>query len=291
MTGYGHGSVELPNVRVTAEARSVNNRFADLRLRIPPELAAMERPLRRRILARVQRGRVELSLRVERTDGADSRPVLNRALLQEVVRAATELGQSGEATGHLDLSTALVVPGMFRPESVEIEWNDAEREALEGAIDAAMEALDQDRLREGTSLQAEIVARLDTMDGLTTNVRKLAESTPSTLRDRLIERLRGLGDDIELDPTRVAQEAAFLAERADVTEEIVRLEGHLAQARELVGGKIGDRFGKRLDFLFQEIHRELNTVGSKSTDLQQTRFCLELKAEAEKIREQVQNLE
>lgn len=291
MTGYGQGSVELPNVRVTAEVRSVNNRFADLRLRIPSELAAMERGLRRKILARVQRGRVELSLRVERTDGADSRPVLNRALLQEVVRASTELRQGGEAAGELDLATVLVVPGMFRPESVEIEWNDAEREALEGAIDAAMQALDQDRLREGASLQTEIAARLDAMDGLTKKVRRLAEGIPSSLRDKILERLRALGDDLELDPARVAQEAAFLAERADVTEEIVRLEGHLAQARELVGGKIGDRLGKRLDFLLQEIHREVNTVGSKSTDLQQTRLCLELKAESEKIREQVQNLE
>ena len=129
------------------------------------------------------------------------------------------------------------------------------------------------------------------MTGLTTEVRARAEQIPSVIREKLLQRLQALGGEVELDPARVAQEATYLADRGDVTEEIVRLEGHLAQASRLLGQPDSEPLGKKLDFLLQEIHRETNTVCSKSSDLELTRGALALKVEAEKVREQVQNLE
>ena len=129
------------------------------------------------------------------------------------------------------------------------------------------------------------------MQGLTGEMTERAATVPATVRERLIARLDNLGADLQLDPARVAQEAALLADRCDVTEELVRLAGHLKQTIELVGSPDGQPVGKRLDFLLQEIHRETNTVNSKSSDLELTRSALSMKAEAEKVREQVQNLE
>ena len=129
------------------------------------------------------------------------------------------------------------------------------------------------------------------MDGLTATIRSRAAGQPTALRDRLLERLKALGEDVQLDPERVAQEAILLADRCDVTEEIVRLDSHLEQARALLGEPDGEPVGRRLEFLVQEILRETNTVNSKSTDIELTRAALELKSELEKVREQIQNLE
>ena len=163
---------------------------------------------------------------------------------------------------------------------------------LSQALDQALDALDGDRCREGTVLQRELVGRIDTMTRLLQKIRQRAAAVPSALRDRLEQRLAVLRrDGAELDPARVAQEAVFLADRSDVTEEIVRLEGHLEQARSLLAEPDDQPVGKRLEFLLQEINRETNTINSKPADLELTREALTLKAEAEKVREQIQNLE
>jgi uncharacterized protein (TIGR00255 family) len=180
---------------------------------------------------------------------------------------------------------------MYKLETPELSWGEEEREALFNAVDMALSALDADRRREGEALKREILDRLTTMTRLTTEARERAGAIPDQLKQKLLQRLATLGSDVELDPSRLAQEATFLADRADVTEEIVRLEGHLAQAGGLLEKPDGGPVGKRLDFLLQEIHRETNTICSKSSDLELTRGALALKAEAEKVREQIQNLE
>jgi len=286
MTGYGQASVEFNGIRIHVAARSVNNRFADVRLRLPNDLTGTESGIRRRVLARIRRGRVELNVGLERLDGADRRPVLNRELMQEVRAALGEMEQSVS-----DPALLLGIQGMFRPESIQLELDDEVRAALERAVDDALDALEADRAREGQSLSLDLQARLATMERIAATVRERAADQPDRLRDRLVERLQALTGDVELDPVRVAQEAAFLADRADVTEEIVRLAGHLEQAKSLLASPDGEPVGKRLDFLVQELHREVNTIGSKSSDLELTRMTLELKAETERVREQVQNLE
>jgi uncharacterized protein (TIGR00255 family) len=183
------------------------------------------------------------------------------------------------------------VPGVLESASRSVELDDASRAVVDRALESALAALDAERHREGRSLQNDLVARIDTMESHVAAVRDRAAAVPAAAQKRIAERVQQLVTQIALDPARVAQEAAFLADRADVTEELVRLTGHLAQARTLLADSEGEPVGKRLDFLLQEIHRETNTIASKSADLEISRRALDLKAEAEKIREQIQNLE
>ena len=291
MTGYGEGTAELPGVRVTVAIRAVNNRFADLRLRLPQEWIGLEPELRRRILGRVRRGRVEMVLNLERGNGA-GQARLNRPLADAVALAAQALRDDYGATGSLDLSTLLCIPGMIQNGCAAPGIDAAQREAVDAALSGALQAFESERLREGEGLRRDLVARLEKMEGLVASVEARARVLPELVRRRLTERVRAFAEQVaELDPGRLAQEIAFLVERSDVTEELVRLGGHLGQARTVLAQPDGEPVGKRLDFLLQEIGRETNTVGSKASDLEVSRLVLELKGEAEKVREQVQNLE
>ncbi len=291
MTGYGQASTDVGEARVTVELRTLNHRYADLRLRLPPDLAAAEREMRRTILQRIKRGRVELTVNVESIEGGTSKPQLNRPLLDEVLATCKTLRDELHIEGTPDMRTVLGVHGMFRSAAVALAWDAGDREALDRSLGEALEALDQERLREGRHLQQDLSQRLTGMSQIVTKIRESAERIPDKLRERLVERLSGLAADVALDPARVAQEAVLLAERSDATEELVRLEGHLAQAADLVDGPDEKPVGKPLDFLLQEIQRETNTLNSKSADLELGRMALELKGEVEKVREQVQNLE
>lgn len=291
MTGFGQGMTTSPELRVSVEMRGVNNRYADIRLRIPAELGELETDLRRRVLGRVKRGRVEVSVNVERAEGAEIRQMLNRPLLDEVRRAADVARDDLGLKGQLELMGVLSIPGMFRAESVDLVWTPEQKDQLLEALDTALGAFDADRLREGSALKDDILARVDAMLRHAGRARARAAEIPEVLRDKLVQRLDQLSEVAELDPARVAQEAAYLADRSDVTEEIVRLEGHLEQARSLLDRPDGEPLGKRLEFLLQEIHREANTVCSKAADLQLTQHALAVKLEVEKAREQVLNLE
>jgi uncharacterized protein (TIGR00255 family) len=291
MTGYGEASAELEGVRVKIELRSFNHRFADLRLRLPPGLAEHEATIRRRVLERVRRGRVDVSVLLAPLDTSVGRPQLNRALLDEALKTWTLLREDWGVTG--DPGPALLsIPGMFaRAEALEPAWTEAQRGVVDEVLSAALAQHDDERLREGRHLQEEMVARLRGMLRSAEAIQTLTAEQPARTRDRLIERLRALAPEIQLDPARMAQEAALLADRLDVTEELVRLAGHLAQALRLVEQPDGEPVGKRLEFLLQEIGRETNTIQSKTADLTVCREALQLKAEAEKVREQIQNLE
>jgi uncharacterized protein (TIGR00255 family) len=291
MTGYGQGSAEGAGIRVTVELRGVNNRFTDLRLKVPSDVAPMEAAIRRRIQGVVRRGRVEMRLSLERTDPDDAPAALNRSLVRSIVGAARDLQNEFGVRGGLDLTTVLSLPGIIDLRSPERNLSDEEREAIEAALGNALEALERERLREGKVLSSDLLERLSAMEKLLPRLRARAGEVPAEARRKLLERVETLAEGVELDPARLAQEAAFLADRCDVTEELVRLEGHLGQVRALLAEPDGGPVGKRLDFLLQEVHREINTVSSKSADLELSRLALSMRAEAEKVREQIQNLE
>jgi uncharacterized protein (TIGR00255 family) len=291
MTGYGQASQEAPGLRVTVSLRSVNNRYLDLRLKLPADLAPLEAELRRRVQKRVRRGRVEMNLNLERTDDAEPMLSLNRSVVASVLGAAEELRQNHGIDGDLDVGRFLALPGVLHAPADQPALTESERGTLDAAIDAAVEALDRERAREGENLRRDLLSRVDAMLDLVGKIREGAAALPGLARDRLMERIEAMTRGLDLDATRVAQEAAIQADRADVTEEIVRLEGHLEQLRALLGEPDGAPVGKRVDFLLQEIHRETNTIGSKSVSLDLSRLVLELKTETEKVREQTQNLE
>jgi uncharacterized protein (TIGR00255 family) len=291
MTGFGRSSAANGRLRVTVELRSVNHRFADLRMRLPDGLSALEPDLRKRVLDRIRRGRVELDVRLDRSASAAMPASLNRPLVEGILAAARTLHEDYGIEGRMDLGSVLSAPGV-------LEWSpdrnalddDGRRFVLE-TVEAALDAIDVERAREGDALREDLSDRLDRMRAIVGEISALAPRIPATLERRLVERLKALSASIDLDPARVAQEAAFLAERSDVTEELVRLGAHVEQARALLADGDGEPVGKRLDFLLQEIHRETNTVTSKSQDLELSRRALDLKAETEKVREQIQNLE
>lgn len=290
MTGYGQGSAEIPGFRARVEIRTVNNRFADLKLRLPAELMRREAEIRSRVLSRVRRGRIDVDLRFEGTRVAPAL-TLNRRLAESVVAAARQLGVEYGAEGVLDLRTMLQVPGMLEPSACAGEVGDEEFAAACRALDSALDNLDAERIREGEDLCGDLRPRVARMAELADEIERLCAGVPETLRKKLLERLKSLAEGVDLDPARVAQEAVFLADRADVTEEIVRLKGHVARVAALLSAPDGEPLGKRLDFLLQEVSRETNTVNSKSADLEVSRAVLALKSEAEKVREQIQNLE
>ena len=291
MTGYGQGSVEAPGLKVTVEMRSVNNRFADLKLRLPDELLPFEPEIRRKVLGTVKRGRVELDLRVERTGRGAPSLTLNRDVVEGALAAWKTLRDEYGLHGEWDVQSMMRVPGVLEVGRDPEELDSPAREAIDRALELALAALDVERRREGGVLRDDLLGRIGRMGDTVAAVRQLASAIPAALHKRLVDRIGQLVTQVALDPVRVAQEAAFLADRSDITEELVRLDGHLAQARDLLERSAEEPVGKRLDFLVQEIHRETNTVASKSVDLEISRHALDLKADAEKIREQIQNLE
>jgi uncharacterized protein (TIGR00255 family) len=291
MTGYGQGAAEAPGIKVTVELRSVNNRFADLKLRLPDELTPIEQELRRKVLAVVKRGRVDVEMRLERTGTADAPLALNRPLVAAALQSWKTLRDEYGIKGDWDLRALMGVPGIFETATTAAALDEAGRNAVDAALGLALASLDAERRREGALLGDDLAARVAVMTETVAAIRELSRTIPAALQKKIAERVQLLVTQVALDPSRLAQEAAFLADRSDITEEVVRLEGHLDHAKTLLSDSGGEPVGKRFEFLLQEIHRETNTIASKSGDLGISRQALALKAEAEKIREQIQNLE
>lgn len=284
MTGYGRGVAEGEGRRATIEVRSVNHRFLDLKLRGTPVAPALEEQIAARVRASIERGAVTVSVHVGAPPGeaaARIDPDAARRAYDLLSALALRLG-----LGPPDLALVLAQPGVVV--AAEPAGDDPDPRAL-AALDAALAQLDRMRTTEGGALAAELRARLDELAALRTAIAGLAAAVPAQLARRLAERVRRLLDDAELDPGRLAQEAAVLADRADVTEELVRLASHLDQARALL--EAPGAVGRRLDFLVQEIGRELNTIGSKSASAEISTAVVEAKAVLEKVREQAQNVE
>ena len=289
MTGYGRGSVAGENFSVAVDLKTVNNRFLDVHLRIGPELSSLEAAIKRRISQRLSRGRVDASLTFERTGEVSYE--LNRPLIAGYISALRTMQQEFSITGEPDINVIARLPGAMQP--VRDGIDEGMVAGVEQAIDDALADLEQMRAREGEELAAEMRARLDEIEKYVPVIEAAASGLVEAYRARLQKRIAELvardGQNIELDQGRLAQEVAYLADRSDISEEIARLRSHLTQFREVVEAE--GETGKRLDFLLQELNREANTVLSKSTDLTIKDAGLAIKAEVEKLREQVQNVE
>ncbi len=293
MTGFGRAAADLAGVRYAVEIRSVNHRFLDLKTRLPRELSSIEPLVRRRVAARVERGRVDVVVSaVGAGEGGLTDVVLDLPLARRVVEAHRELATALGLPDGLDTGRVGAWPGVLRTVSAELDG--AEIEATLGpALDAAVEDLVAMRTVEGVALADTLVGHLDRLEGWRARLAARAPAQAKAYRARLEERLRAiLADlDVELDAARVLHEVAVFAERTDVAEELARLDSHLAQARALLDGDAADGVGRRLDFLCQELLREANTVGSKVQDVELSAAVVELKGELERFREQIQNVE
>lgn len=291
MTGFGRGVAELSGLRATVDVRSVNHRFLDLKLRGAQVAPPVEEAISTRVRAAIERGSVSVSVHVAREGGTSTRVTIDHAAAEAVHAELAALAQKlGLAAP--DLALVLAQPGVVVTE--EHEGDEAQVAAQVAiALEAALAQLDAMRRAEGTALATELRSRFGELAALRTQIAALAATLPQQLTKRLQDRVKKLLEDAEIDPAlgpgRMAQEIALLADRSDVTEELVRLASHLDQATALITGT--GSVGRRLDFLVQEIGRELNTIGSKSTLTEISAAVVDAKAVLEKVREQVQNVE
>jgi uncharacterized protein (TIGR00255 family) len=289
MTGYGQGSADAPTARVTVEVRGVNQRFLDVKVGLPREYAAWEATLRDQVRGVAQRGRVEVTVqRVPVAAARRYRVAVRRDLARAYVEAARDLGRSLGLGGTVTITEVLRLPDLLE---VQERTPDVQRElpSVKRALGLALRAFDRERQREGRHLQGDMLARTAGVRRAAATMRRLAPRVTAALRGQVEERLAKLLGGVTLDAGRVAHEVALLAERSDLTEELVRLESHLAALAAAL--RTAGPVGKRIDFLLQEVHRELNTAGAKAQDLALGATVLEARGEVEKLREQVQNVE
>ena len=288
MTGYGSAEIERDGQRLTAEIRSVNHRFCEVSIRAPKVVAAFEDQIRQLIQDRFSRGKLNLS--ITWSGAGDSGEVLrlNEPVTDRYVALLEQLRKRYGLDGGIDVKTLAALPDVFAWEhtalSDEETWG-----MLRDLVTSASESMNLMKGREGQALAKDLEERLAILRSQLDTISERAPMRPLEMRDRLMERLKPLLNDVELDPTRVAQEVAFYADRLDCTEECVRLSAHIDQFRHLIDSP--ELAGRKLNFLLQEMNREANTIGSKANDVDIQHAVIVIKEELERLREQVQNVE
>ncbi|MBW1734508.1 MAG: YicC family protein [Deltaproteobacteria bacterium] len=289
MTAFGRGECRHKGVSYVAEIRSLNNRHRDIILRMLRNHQSLEEGLRSIVSSRIRRGRVEVSFQIEGGRETSSHEVeLNVPLLESYLKAFRELAGRTGIDQEVRLESLLQLKDLIliKPETCDVEELE---EGLQKALIAGLDALDRMRMREGAAIEEDFVKRLDRLERYVDKVHGRVPELAEAYRERLTRKVGSMIQDMEVDQSRLAQEVAFLVERSDITEEIVRIRSHLGQFRDYL--LTGDAVGRRLDFLIQEISREVNTLGVKGSDTTISRTVVEMKAELEKLREQVQNVE
>jgi uncharacterized protein (TIGR00255 family) len=286
MTGFGRGEVVRDGCRAVFELSSVNSRFLEVSLRLPRWLMGMEAPLRAVIDKRLSRGKVFGQLTWERADLAPTQS-FNEPLAEWYIESLKHIAAKHASLGQLTLGDLVRIPDLWGSQAENI---DATIESvLNDALSAALDQLIEARRREGQALAHDLAERIGTVENLVGKIRALADTVPAAMREKLNARIQELFGQAGYDPQRLAQEVAYMAERADITEECVRLLVHTKHFVETLSA--GEAAGRRLNFLMQEMNREANTIGSKSASSEISTYAVGLKEELERIREQVQNIE
>ncbi len=293
MTGYAQTRIIENGWSLRVSVRSVNHRFLDLHLRVPEGFEPVEPRIRQIVRERVRRGHLDVTLHYELAGPAAVG--VNREVAAAYLEAVNQLRSDFKIEPQPDLAAILRLPGVIGPPAASLEDKLAELEAaVAKCLVESLDKLDRMRADEASALREEMSERLRTIADLATKAEATAERAHGAFAKRLESRLKELLGEAQLDPARLAQEAAIAAERSDVSEEITRLRSHVQQFEALLAGA-GD-IGKKLDFLLQEMQREANTLlsktpGNEGEGLEITRLALEIKSEIEKLREQVQNIE
>ena len=292
MTGFASLTQEDEVASVGITLRAVNHRFLDLQLRLPSSLADLESRIRTRVQKRLARGRVELAVSLQLRQGPTAQVELQEDFARAVSAAIDIARERGLVKGDLTPGDLLRMPQAFviRERVGEAEMmGDVLGPLVEGAVDQAIEQLEAMRTREGEHLAVDLGARRTVLAGLIDLVADAAEAGRVSLESRLGERVKELQGLAPVDPVAIAQEIVRVAQRSDVSEEVTRFKAHLAHWDVLTAGP--EPCGRKLDFLLQEMNREVNTIGSKADGVQVTELIIQAKAELERLREQVQNVE
>jgi len=288
MTGFGRGEGETTLGKVFVETRSVNHRYCDINVKLPKRLAPFENRIKELIRSQVSRGRIDLSVKLDSFGEERIQLNVDLHLAEQYYRALQSLKKSLHLKDKISLE---LLAGAKDVITAKEEMGDLEPcwEEILPILKRSFHELDEMKRSEGESLAKDLQQRLERISHQLGEIKQFYPSRMEGYRNRLHERLLSLLEGIDVDPSRFQQEVAFLAERSDITEEIVRAESHLAQLLTALKGE--DPVGRKMDFLLQEIHREVNTVSAKANDADISQRVVEIKAELEKIREQVQNIE
>ena len=288
MTGFGRANVLFDGRELTMELKSVNHRYLDLSFRMPRHISFIEDEIRRLLAEKLTRGHVDVYITYRNTRNDARTAVFDASLLKAYIDAANQCAEQFGLRNDLTATSALRLPDVM--DVVEAE---EDREALiklaDDALEKACAELIEMRRVEGERLCADLLSRLDTVLGLRERIKERAPLVVEDYRNKLTERIASVLESAEVDTARLATEIAIFADKANIDEELVRLASHVAAARELLEN--GNAVGRKMDFIVQEMNREFNTIGSKANDKDITALVIEGKAEIEKIREQVQNLE
>jgi uncharacterized protein (TIGR00255 family) len=288
MTGYGSAELERDGTRLTAEIRSVNHRFCEVSLRSPKAVSLFEDRIRQLISDRFSRGKFNLTITWSGAGEAGEELKINETVADRYVALLEKLRDRYHLDSGLDLRTLAALPDVFAWEhttlSDEETWT-----MVKQLLDRTCDSMNTMKDREGQALADDLKHRLGILRQQLDLVARRAPQRPQEAKDRLMARLKVLLADVEMDPVRVAQEVALMADRLDYTEECVRLAAHLEQFHSLIEGP--ELAGRKLNFLLQEMNREANTVGSKANDVEVARAVIVMKEEIERLREQVQNVE
>lgn len=288
MTGYGTGTAEAVGKTFTVEIKAVNSRYSDFSIKMPRAYTFLEDPLRKKASERINRGKVDIYVNVESSGEGDSVVNLNKPLAKAYLDALRELGAELEIQSNANAETFLRIPDVF---TVEKAPDDAEVivATVSEALEIALDGFDTMRIAEGEKLVADLKEHLAFIKNATEEVEKRSPKIVEEYRTRIEERMRDILGSASYDETRLLTEVAIFADKVNVNEETVRLKSHIDQFNEMLDG--GGSVGRKIDFLIQEMNREINTIGSKSNDLDVARIVIDVKAEIEKLREQIQNVE
>ena len=289
MTGFSRYENQSEDLTCKVEIRSVNNRFIDINTRLPKSLAPLELPLKKMVKTKCARGSFDISIAIEKNGDSEAGLEVNPnlPLATEYLKAFKEIQDGLELKGEIDINTILSQRDVVKSELKKVEF--LCEEIVMQSVDRALTDLIKMREDEGKNLEKDILNQIRNIETLRKSIAAKQSITIQKFQDKLNEKIKILTSGIEIDPARIAQESALLADRCDVTEEIVRLKSHLEQFNILIASN--DPQGRKLEFLTQEINREVNTTGSKTIDLEVSRAVIEMKSCLEKIREQLANIE
>ena len=288
MTGYGKGEATTPHGNFLVEIRSVNHRYGEISVRMPRTLYAFENDVKRLAASLLKRGKIDITVQWDETAAAHVAPQLDLAVARGYFDAYTRLSKELNLPQDAPLSLIMSQKGVLKDVAGSVDET-LLQPLLLTAVQAAVTALDGMRAREGEALNEDLRTRRSQIAEWSAQIGERTSQVVSEYRQKLKTRLELLLEGVELDESRLAQEVALLADRCDITEELVRLASHFNQFDEAL--RSSEPVGRKLDFLMQEMNREVNTIGSKSNDAGITNLVIRIKAEMEKMREQVQNVE
>lgn len=288
MTGYGRGVKSKDEYLITIEVKSINHRYLELYFRIPKAYYFLEDRLRRDISSKIARGKLEVTVNIERFNLIESQVELDKALLTSYITTIQEMKEEFKLKGKLTLASTINLPNIFKfnqPEDDQDKLFSIAGAALAEALNSLLEA----RAAEGERIGNDLQSRITSLEKWRNDLLTVAPEVVINYQEKLMQRIQELTGGLEIDPGRLAMEIAIFADKADISEELVRTKSHLQQFIDAL--RLVEPVGRRLDFIIQELNREINTIGSKANDLRITQVVIAFKTELEKIREQIQNIE